>query len=261
MNGRRSSGVKGGGEIRGGFETQPCSLQVFQEGLGPLVEEEVRWLIKPLAAVPVPIGLVPEGVATRALVKEVMEGVGGPATPAGKLILEDIGAEPTGIVGGEGVAHCKAEGSCGGMTGIDRQSFASLRVCVGMHGLPPKGVVVAIGGFGDHMFVDKGRVGAGSGRDGPFSGPPGEGTFAGNGFAIRSQLDPVKGGTGGDAAGRKGFKAGGGVGGTIEDSRGPDRCEVDGGVASDEGHEGGMEKEVLTLVGEATRVGHAGKSR
>ena len=111
------------------------------------------------------------------------------------------------------------------------------------------------------MFVDKGRVGVGSGHDGPFGGPPREGAFVGNGFAIRSQLDPVKGGVEGDAAGRKGFKAGGGVGGTIEDSRGPDRCEADGGVASDEGREGGMEKEVLTLVGEATRVGHAGKSR
>ena len=97
-------------------------------------------------AVPVPIGLALEGVATRALVKEVMEGVGGPATPAGKLILRDIGAEPTGIVGGEGMAHRKAEGSRGHMTGIDRQSFASLRVRVGMHGLPPKGWLSPLGG-------------------------------------------------------------------------------------------------------------------
>ena len=57
-------------------------LEVFQKGSGPFVEEVVRWLIKPPAAMPIPIGLEAKGVATGALVKEVVEGVGRPTAPA-----------------------------------------------------------------------------------------------------------------------------------------------------------------------------------
>ena len=67
--------VKGFGRIQRGLEAEAGGLQVLQEGLGPFVEKIVRWLIKPMAAVPVPIGLEVEGVAPWALVEEVVEGV------------------------------------------------------------------------------------------------------------------------------------------------------------------------------------------
>ena len=80
-------------------------LQVFEEGLGPLVEEVVWRLVKPLAAVPVPVGLAAEGVATGALIKEVVKGVGRPAALAGQLIVGDVQSEATRVVQGERVTH------------------------------------------------------------------------------------------------------------------------------------------------------------
>ena len=160
-------------------------LEVFQKGSGPFVEEVVRWLIKPPAPMPVPVGLAAEGVAPGALVEEVMERVGGPAAPAGELVLGDVRPEPPGVVRGESVAHCKAEGRGGGMAGVHGQGLARLRVRIRAYGLLPEGVIVAVGGFGDRVLVHKGGVGAGTGRNGPFGGPPGERAFAGNGLAVR----------------------------------------------------------------------------
>ena len=84
------------------------------------MEEVVWWLIKPPVAMPVPVGLAVEGVATGALVKEVVEGVGGPAAPAGELVLGDVWPEPPGVVRGERVAHRKAKGRGGGVAGVYR---------------------------------------------------------------------------------------------------------------------------------------------
>ena len=67
---------------------------------------------------PVPVGLAAEGVAPGALVEEMVEGVGGPAAPAGKLVLGDIRPEPPGVIQGERVAHRKAEGRGGGVAGV-----------------------------------------------------------------------------------------------------------------------------------------------
>ena len=89
----------------------------------------------------------------------------------------------------------------------------------------------------------------------------GEGMFAGNSLTVCSQLDPVKGGAGGDAAGHRGFEQGCGVHGPVEDGQGPHHGEADGGVASNQESEIGVEEEVLTLVGKALRVGYAGKGR
>ena len=255
-----STWVEGFRRVRRGFETEVCSLQIFQEGLGPLVEEVVRWLIKPPAAVPVPVGLEAEGVTTGALVEEVMEGVGGPAALAGKLVLGNVWTKTMGVVGRERVAHGQAKGG-GGVPGVDRQGFASFRVRVHPYSLLPKRMVVAGGGFGDRVFVDKGGVGTGAGGDGPLCGPPGDRALTGKGLAVRSRLDPIEGGTGGDAASHKGFVAGRRVCGAVENGRGPDRCEMHRRVASDEGGEGGVEEERLTLVSKAPGVGDRGKSR
>ena len=187
--------------------------------------------------------------------------MGGPAAPAGELVFGDVWLEPAGVVGGERVAHRKAEGSGGGVPGVHGQGFTCLRVCVRAHSLLPKGVVVAIGGFGDGVRVYKGGVGAGTGSDGPFGGPAGEGAFPGNGLAVSRRLDPVEGGAGGDAASGEGFEACRRVRGVGEVGRGPHRREADGGVVGDEGREGGVKEETLTLVGEAPGVGDRGKGR
>ena len=71
--GERAARVEGLGRVRRGFETHVRGLQVVQEGLGALVKEVVQWLIKPPAAVPVPIGLEAEGVPTGTLIQEVVE--------------------------------------------------------------------------------------------------------------------------------------------------------------------------------------------
>ena len=85
--------------------------------------------------------------------------------------------------------------------------------------------------------------------------------FAGNGLAIRGRLDPVKGGAGGDTAGGEGFEAGRRVCGAGGVRRGPHHGEADGGVAGDEGGEGGVKEETLTLIGETPWVGDGGESR
>ena len=54
---------------------------------------------------PVPVGLAAEEVAPGALIKEVVEGVGRPAAPAGQLIIGDVWLEVTGVVQGERVTH------------------------------------------------------------------------------------------------------------------------------------------------------------
>ena len=172
---RRATRVEGFGGVGRGFETKARGLQVLQEGLGPLVEEVVRWLIKPPAAMPVPIGLEAEGVAMGTLIEEVVEGVGGPAAPAGELVRGDVRPEPSGVVRGERVAHRKVEGSGGGVPGVHRQGLACLGVRIRAHSLLPEGMVVAIGGFGDGVRVLKGGVGTGAGSDGPFCGPLREG--------------------------------------------------------------------------------------
>ena len=105
-----------------------CGLQVFQEGLGPLVEEVVQRLVKPPAAVPIPVGLMAEGVAPGALVEEMVEGVGGPAAPAGQLVVGNIWPELTGVVRREHVAHRQAEGGGGGVLGVNRQGLAGCGV-------------------------------------------------------------------------------------------------------------------------------------
>ena len=69
------------------------------------MEEAVRWLVKPLAAMPVPVGLAAEEVASRALIEEVVEGVGRPATSACQLIIGDVCLEAAGVVQGERMAH------------------------------------------------------------------------------------------------------------------------------------------------------------
>ena len=53
--GGRTARVEGFGGVRGGFEAKAGGLQVLQEGLGPLVEEVVRRLIKPPATMPVSV--------------------------------------------------------------------------------------------------------------------------------------------------------------------------------------------------------------
>ena len=110
--------VEGFGGVRRRLEADARGLQVLQEGRGAFVEEVVRRLIKPPAAMPVPVGLAAEGVATGALVKEVVEGVGGPTAPAGKLVLGDVWPEPPGVVGRERVAYRKAKGRGGGVAGV-----------------------------------------------------------------------------------------------------------------------------------------------
>ena len=137
------------------------------------MKEVVRWLIKPPAAVPVPIGLEAEGVTTGALIEEVVEGVSRPAAPAGELVLGDVWPEAAGVIRGERVAHRKAEGSSGGVPGVHGEGLARLGIRVRAHGLLPKGVVVAVGGFGDGVHVHEGWVRAGTGGDGPFGGPAG----------------------------------------------------------------------------------------
>ena len=118
--GGEATRVEGFGKIRGRLEADARGLQVLQKGLGPFVEEVVRRLIKPPAAVPVPVGLEAEGVATGALVKEMVEGVGRPAAPTSELFRGDVRLEPTGVVGGEGVADRKVEGRGGGVPGVHR---------------------------------------------------------------------------------------------------------------------------------------------
>ena len=172
------------------------------------MEEVVRWLIKPPATMPVPVGLEAEGVAARALVEEVVKGMSGPAAAAGKLVLGDVRLEPAGVIRGESVAHRKAEGSGGGVTGVHGQGVACLRVRVRAYSLLPKGVVVAVWGFGDRVSVHERGVGTGASGDGPFGGPPGESALSGNGLAIGRRLNPVEGGAGGDAARGEGLEAG-----------------------------------------------------
>ena len=135
--------VEGLGRVGGGFEAKACGLQVFQEGLGTLVEEVVRWLIKPPAAVPVPVGLEAKGVAPGAFVKEVVEGVIGPAAPAGEVIVGDVRPEPAGVVRCERVADREAKGSGGSVAGVHGEGLARLWVRIRSHSLLPKGVVVA----------------------------------------------------------------------------------------------------------------------
>ena len=94
-------------------------LQVFQESLGPCMEEVIQWLVKPLAAMPVPVGLAAERVASGALVEEVIEGVGGPATSTSQLVLGDVWAEPAGVVGSEGMANSQTKGGGGGVPRVD----------------------------------------------------------------------------------------------------------------------------------------------
>ena len=96
-------------------------------------------------------------------------------------------------------------------------------------------MVVTVGGLGDSVLVHKGGVGTGTGRDGPFGSPAGEGTFPGHGLAVRCRLHPVEGGARGDAAGHEGFKAGRRVCGAGEVGQGPHHGEADGGVTGDEG--------------------------
>ena len=156
---------------------------------------------------PVPIGLEAEGVATGALIEEVAEGVIGPPAPACKVVLGNVRPEPAGIVRRKRVAHRKAEGSGGGVSGVHGQGLARLRVHVRPHSLLPEGVVVTIGGVGDSVLVYEGGVRAGTGSDGPLHGPAGEGSFPGDGFAVRSRLDPVEGGARGNAASGEGFEA------------------------------------------------------
>ena len=120
-------------------------------------------------------------------------------------------------------------------------------------------MVIPVGGAVDCILMDKGGVWVGTGCGGPLSGPPGEGVFASNGLAVGSQLDAVERGSGGDAAGRKGFEPGHRVSRPVRDSQGPHCGEADGGVTDDQGGEGRVEEEALTLVGEALGVGHAGK--
>ena len=210
---------------------------------------------------PVPIGLEAEGVAARALVEEVMERVGGPAASAGELVRGDVRPEPTGVIRGEGVAHRKAEGSGGSVPGVHGQGVACLRVRVRAYSLLPEGMIVAVGGFGDGVLVHKGGVGAGTGRDGPFGGPAGEGALLGDGLAVSCRLYPGEGGARGDAAGSEGFVLGRRVRGASEVSRGPHSGEPDGWVTGDEGREGGVKEEALTLIGEASGVGGRSEGR
>ena len=72
------------------------------------MEEEVQWLIKPPASMPVPVHLAAKGVPTRTLIEKVGEEVGGPAAVAGELVLEDVWVEAAGVVRHKGMAHGKA---------------------------------------------------------------------------------------------------------------------------------------------------------
>ena len=148
------------------------------------MEEVVRRLIKPPAAVPVPIGLEVEGVTTGARVKEVVEGVVRPAASTRELVHRDVRPKPPGIVRGERVPYRKTEGSGGGVPGIHGQGLTRVWVRVRAYSLFPEGVVVAVGGFGDRVLMHKGGVRAGTGSDGPLGGPAGEGAFPGNSLAI-----------------------------------------------------------------------------
>ena len=199
------------------------------------MEEVVWWLVKPLATMPVPVGLEAKGVAVGALIEEVVEGVCGPAASAGKLVLGDVRPEPVRVVRGEGVAHCKAEGSGGGVSGVHGQGFAHLGVRVRADSLLPEGVIVAVGGFGDRVSVHKGGIGVGASSYGPLGGPSGESALPGDGLTIGRRLNTVEGGARGDAAGSEGLEAGRRVCRAIKDCRGPHRRETEGRVAGDEG--------------------------
>ena len=124
------------------------------------------------------------------------------------------------------MTHCQAEGSGRGVPRVDRQGLAGLWVSVSPYSLLPKRVVVARGGLGNCMLVDKGGVWTGTCGDGPLRSPLGERALAGNGFAVRSRLDLVEGGTGGDATRGKGFETGHGVRGAIQNRRRPDGGEL-----------------------------------
>ena len=162
-----------------------CGLQVLQEGLGPSVKKEVWWLVKPSAAMPVLVGLAAKGVAVRALIEKVVKGVGRSATLASQLVHEDVWSEATGVVEGEHMAHSKAEGSGGGVPGVDGQGLACLWVHVSLQGFPPERVVIAVEGVNDSILMDKGGVEAGMGCGSPLSRPAGESVFTGNSLTVR----------------------------------------------------------------------------
>ena len=70
---------------------------------------------------------------------EVVEGMGGPATRACKLVQGDVGPEPGHIVRHEGVADCELEGGGGGVPRVAGHAATRVGVLVCGHGGFPEG--------------------------------------------------------------------------------------------------------------------------
>ena len=238
-------------------------LQVLQEGQGPFMKEEVWWLVKPLVAMPVPVGLTAEGVATGARIEEVSqvtEGMGGPASPTSKLVHEDVWMEAAGVVGSEGVAHCEAEGSGGGVSGVDQQRLTGLWVHVlyAHTASFQRGWLSLLGG--SMMVCLWTKKGWGQAQGQWTTQQPSRRRCAHGRLLCSTQpTECGSGRRGGDTACSKCLKVGGRVGRPVKDGWRPYRGEPDGQVLVDEGGEGGVKAKALTLIDKTPRVGHTGK--
>ena len=91
--------------------------------------------------------------AARIVVKNVCEGVRRPTAMAGVLVKGGIEPKTRYVIGCEGVAHRKAKGSGGGMTGVTREPLTGVRVDIRFHGCCPQRVIGPVRGLGEGIFV------------------------------------------------------------------------------------------------------------
>ena len=130
--------------------------------------------------------------------------MGGPAARARELIQGNVGPEPSRIVRRERVAHSKPQGGGGGVPRKTWHTSARVGVLVSGDGRRPKGVVGAVGGVEEGVFIGPGqRARRGAAFRFPVLGPQGKGAFPSDGLGMSRGLNPVKGRAGGEAASRE----------------------------------------------------------
>ena len=135
---------------------------------------------------------------------QVVERVGGPAARTRELVQGDVGSEPGHVVRREHVAHSEPQGGGGGVPRKARHTSACVGVFVGSDSCRPKGVVGAVGGVEEGVFIGPGRrARCGAAFRLPVLGPQGKGPFPSDGLGMSRRLNPVKGRAGGEAASRE----------------------------------------------------------
>lgn len=128
------------------FEGQSRRLEVAEEQGRLLGEESVGGEVLPCTVEGRTVA-VTEQEAPWALVKNVSEQVIRPAAVTSELVRGGVRAKPSGVFRRERVADGEAKGGGGGMTAIDGEPFAGIRVDNRLNSFPPQRVVVAARGL------------------------------------------------------------------------------------------------------------------